>query len=88
MATATSNSASEYPGAAPAACRQVLRRERAAPDTAHTQLEFEVEAREVRVERTAREPEIEQSGDEHVARDARKGIEVQDPAAHGLLRAG
>ena len=29
MATATSSSASEYPGAAPADCRQVLRRERA-----------------------------------------------------------
>jgi len=52
--------------------------ERTARDSLHVELEREVETSEVRFERALRESEVEQRTEQHVPRDAREGVEVQD----------
>jgi hypothetical protein len=52
--------------------------ERTALDALHVELERDVETSEVRFERAPRESEVEQRTEQHVPRDAREGVEVQD----------
>ena len=62
-------------------------REGAAPYAPHAQREAHAESRQIRLERPARQAEVQQRTEEHIARDARKGIEMQDPPVH-LARGG
>ena len=60
----------------------VARGQGAAPHATHHQPVVEPQARQVRGQRLARQPEIEEGAEEHVPRDAREAVEVE------LLRGG
>ena len=59
----------------------VARGDRAAAHTAHAQPVRDPEPVEVRLELAAREPQVEERAEEHVAGDPREAIEVQHAAA-------
>ncbi len=62
--------------------------ERAARDALHVEPERNVETSEVRFEHALWEPEVEQRAEQHVARDAREGVEMQDPGSRIQVAAG
>jgi hypothetical protein len=62
--------------------------ERTARDAPHVEPERNIEAGKVGFERALRKSEIEQRAEQHVARDAREGVEVQDPRSRIQVAVG
>ena len=60
--------------------------EGAATHSPHVELEGNAETGEIGEERASRQTEIEQRAEQHVARDAREGVEVQDARTRPLAR--